>query len=295
MKVGTLFSGLGAPELAIEKLGIKYSIEFACDNDKSVKETYLANHKCKIFYDDITKIKKVPKVDLLIFGFPCQPFSLAGNGNGLEDERGKLVFKAINLIKNNKPKAFIAENVEGIVRRDNGSVLKYLLNRFQKIGYKVKYSVLNSLDFGVPQNRKRVWIVGLLKGDYNFPDTKSLFYPSLLSLLDKKVDRKFYATKDFLLKLKVAARISNYDKPYINCITQTIARNGSSSEYISYVSAVNKAIGQKRKPTPKECCRLFGFPESFTFPDDICITKRYSMIANSMVVPQIKEIIERIL
>ncbi len=293
MKVGTLFSGIGAPEFALKESKISHSIEFACDNDIFVKETYLQNHKCKYFYNNINDITNLPSVDLLVFGFPCQPFSFAGKRLGLKDERGKLILKALQIINKNKPKAFIAENVEGLITRDKGKTLRLLLSKIRRMGYKVKHSIINALDYGIPQNRKRLWIVGTLNKDFEFSKHKITHSP-LSSFLDKKVDNKYYATKSFLTKQKVIQRIKNYKKDYINCITQTICRNGSSSEYISYVAAVHNAVGQTRKPTVDECCRLFGFPENFTFPESVSITRQYAMLANSMVVPVIKTIIEKL-
>ena len=294
MKIGTLFSGIGAPEFALKSLKIPYSVEFACDNDPYVRQAYLKNHKCKKFYDDINDIKKVPKVDILVLGFPCQPYSSAGNQLGLKDPRGKLVLKALDIIKQSKPKTFIAENVAGLQTLDNGKTLKYIVNKMKKMGYFVKYKTMNSLDCGIPQNRNRLWIVGTKNKGFNF-STKKISYKPLSSFLDRKTDDKVYASKNFLKKQKVINRMRNYKNDFINCITQTISRNGSSSEYISYISAMNKAIGQKRKPTVNECRKLFGFPKEFVFPESICTTRRYNMFANSMVVPEVKNIMKQIM
>ena len=292
MKVGTLFSGLGSPEFALRSLSIPHTIEFACDNDPFVKETYMSNHKCQNFYDDVDALTGIPNVDLLVFGFPCQPFSFAGKGRGLADKRGTLVLKALDLIKQNKPKAFIAENVEGLVAMDNGRVLSQLLKRMRTMGYKVQHRVLNSLDFGIPQSRRRLWIVGTLNGSFDFPDNSQTDTPHLSQFLDRKVDDSVFATDAFLSKNKVSNRLRNYSNPYINCITQTICRNGSSSEYISYVAAVFNAIKQARKPTVDECRRLFGLPDDFIFPSSVCATRRYAMLANSMVVPVLSALIK---
>ncbi len=293
MKVGTLFSGIGCPELSLKELGIKHKIVFACDIDLHAKKTYLANHDCQYYYDDVTAMQP-PRVDLLMFGFPCQPFSLAGRGRGLSDSRGKIVLNAIDVLKKSKAKHFIAENVEGLLVRDKGKTLNFLLKKFKKLGFNTNYAVLNSLDFGVPQSRRRLWIVGTKTNknfDFHFHPKKC---PDLASVLDRRVDKKVYATKDFLRKEKVITRLQNYSHNYINCITQTICRNGSSSEYISYVAAVYNAIRQKRKPTVKECCRLFGMPSNFVFPDSVCTTRRYAMLANAMVVPVLSAIIGKL-
>jgi DNA-cytosine methyltransferase len=293
LRIGTLFSGIGAPEFALKALGIRHTIEYACDNDLWVKKTYLENHNPKIFYDDVTKINKPPLVDILIFGFPCQPFSLAGRRQGLEDVRGRLVLKALDVVKESKPRVFIAENVEGFIYQNDGKTLDMLLRMIKKMGYCVNYTTLNSLNFGIPQHRNRLWIVGS-RGECQLP-TGNIEYCSLTDLLDKKVSDNVFATKDFLAKPKVKRRLLTYCNDFINCITQTICRNGSSSEYIGYVAAVNKAIGQKRKPTVSECLRLFGFPDNFIFPESVCMTRRYAMLANSMVVPVVRAIIEGVL
>lgn len=292
--IGTFFSGIGAPEQAVHRLGIPHRIIYACDNDPYVKATYLHNYSCESFYDDITAITKLPRVDLLVFGFPCQPFSMAGKGKGVQDVRGKLVFKALDLIRQSRPRHIIAENVAGLVHRDGGKLLKKIENIFRKMGYNVKSIILDSLGFGVAQKRERVWIVATENNGFEFP-TPTSDHPPLASVLDRHTTENVYATRKFLSKEKVQKRLKNYNKDYINCITHTISRNGSSSEYISYVSAVNNAIGELRKPTVNECQRLFGFGEDFEFPEEICAGRRYNMFGNSMVVPVISAIINNLL
>ena len=298
--MGTLFSGIGAPEEALRELGIEHDVIFACDNDEHAKKTYLKNNQPKCFYDDINKIdlSEIEKVDLLVFGFPCQPFSFAGKGCGMDDFRGKLVIKAINILLKVKPKYFIAENVPGLKAQENGRTLKNLMKRMRNKGeYSVKYKTLDSKDFGVPQQRKRIIIVGTrndLDVDFKFPspiNSKTV----LKDVLDIGVGKRFYATRDFLKKEKVQKRLKGYDKDFINCITHTIARNGSSSEYISYVAAVNHAIGELRKPTPEECLKLHGFSDSFKFPHDVSVTARYNQVGNTMTVPVISEVINKLM
>lgn len=291
--IGTFFSGIGAPEQAVRHLGLPHNIAYACDNDPYVKSTYLHNYRCGMFYDDITTIRNLPTVDLLVFGFPCQPFSLAGKGLGLEDQRGQLVFHALNLIEKSHPRHIIAENVAGLVTRDGGKLLHDIESRFRKMGYNVKSSILDSLGFGLPQKRERVWIVATKDKHFTFP-TPSQHYPSLASFLDLGPSENVYATYSFLEKPKVQQRLSEYKKNYINCITHTISRNGSSGEYISYVAAVQHAIGETRKPTVNECRRLFGFGKDFEFPEQICMTRRYNMFGNSMAVPVLSAIISKI-
>lgn len=290
LKLGTLFSGIGAPEQALQSLGIKHQIALACDNDPFVKQTYLENYKCNEYYDDIQHINKLPKLDMLVFGFPCQPFSIAGKGLGLKDPRGKLLYNTLNLIETNPPEVVIAENVEGFKKMNGGKTLTDIEKWFSNIGYNVQSALLNALDFGIPHNRTRLFIVATKIGNFKFPSVKKGF-ESLKNFLSPVYDSNVYATEDFLKKEKVKLKLQSYKNDYINCITRTISRNGSSGEYISYVAAVNHAIGQTRKPTTDECRKLFGFNNNFKFPHTISNTRKYNMFANSMVVPVVREII----
>lgn len=299
IRVGTLFSGVGAPEIALRNLNIKHRVIFACENDKNAQLTYMENNKCETLYDNVLSFpKKVHAIDILVFGFPCQSFSYAGKMKGLNDSRGQLAIKAIDILGTVKPKFFIAENVVGLMSQDSGNTLDRLFNLMKEAGYNIKYKVLNSLDFGVPQHRRRLWFVGIRKGidsDFKFPEGKSRKRRPLNNFLDKTVDKKFFATPAFLSKEKVQLRLKNYDKDYIPCITHTIARNGSSSEYINYIAAVNYAINQTRKPTPEECARLHGFPENFRFPSGVYITHRYHQMGNTMTTPLIEDILKNLL
>lgn len=271
-KIATLFSGIGAPEQALKDMGLDHTVVFACDIDKEAQEAYLLNHKCKKMFGDINDISpdylndlKKENIDLLVFGPPCQPFSSAGKRKGFDDYRGNLFVKAIEILDAMQPKFFIAENVRGIMNQDDGCTFRKLIELMEKAGYSVGFRLLNSLDFGVPQYRQRIFIVGVRKDI----DRKVVFpkcikdSKKLSDILDGKVDRRFYATKKFLQKRKVKDKMMSYDKDFIHCLTNAVARNGSSSEFINYVAAVNYAIGEKRKPTPRECARLHGFPETF--------------------------------
>jgi DNA (cytosine-5)-methyltransferase 1 len=184
MKVGTFFSGVGSPEQALKNLNINHSIEFACDIDKYARQTYLKNFNCKNFYEDITNLNmnNLSYVDLLVFGFPCQAFSVAGKRKGFEDTRGTLFYDALRYLKVHKPRFFIAENVKGLLFHDSGKTFQiivdclaktvnyqYSIIPFDNLGYHIHYKVLNTKDFGIPQNRERIFIVGIRDdSDNNF-------------------------------------------------------------------------------------------------------------------------------
>jgi len=302
MRIGTLFSGIGAPETALKEMQVKHEVAFACDIDDRARRTYTHNHKAECLFSNICTIDALPSVDLLVFGFPCQPFSTAGHQRGLADDRGRLVLEAIRLLRQSQPRMFVAENVSHLVKLDDGKPFASILRRLRSAGYTVSWAVLNSLDFGVPQHRQRVWIVGrrqdLPPRPYTFPKSVAERQP-LAKLLDvlprNESGHRFFATEEFLAKPKVQKALANYQHDYTRCLTGAIARSGSSAEYISYVAAVNRAIGQLRKPTPRECLRLHGFPENFHFAPDSKATAQYYQAANTMTVPVVRAIFERLL
>ena len=215
--IGTDFSGIGAPEQALVKLGIKHQSKFACDVDKYAKKSYLANYKTENFYDDITKRNhnKAPYVDLYVAGFPCQAFSLAGKRKGLEDTRGTLFFDLLKYLKAKKPKYFILENVKGLLSSNGGRTFltildclakatngQYSLSNYQNaLNYYIYYKVLNTKDFGIPQNRERVFIVGFRdkKHSFKFPKPFKLEL-KLKDILQDNPDSKYNLSKNTILE-----------------------------------------------------------------------------------------------
>ena len=167
-----LFSGVGGFRIPLEKLGGKclaYS-----EIDKHAIEVYRQNFKTtdETFLDDITLVKTVQKSDLIVGGVPCQAWSVAGKKQGFDDPRGKLWEDTIRVVKKTKPKAFIFENVKGLYDPRNKASLKLIISEFRKCNYEVYHKVLNAYDFGLPQNRDRLFIVGIrkdIKSDFNFP------------------------------------------------------------------------------------------------------------------------------
>ncbi len=165
LKIATLFSGIGTPELALKLLNINYKIIFACEIDKFARQTYLANHNISknIFYQDVTNFDASiyrGKVDMLIAGSPCQPFSIIGKKKGFEDKRGRLFFDMLDRVKECQPTIFVFENVKGLVTHAKGKTFSIVLSELKKLGYKnVTWKVLNAVDYGAFQKRKRLFIV----------------------------------------------------------------------------------------------------------------------------------------
>jgi DNA (cytosine-5)-methyltransferase 1 len=218
LKVGTDFSGIGSPETALKRLNIPHENVFACDIDKYAKASYLELHDPGKFYDNITTRDhtKVERLDLYVAGFPCQAFSYAGKREGFADEtRGTLFFDVAEFIRTNKPTCFILENVRGLVSHDKGRTFQTITDILSNgggslngqvgldtidngLGYHVYYKILNSKDFGVPQNRERIFIVGFRNyREFSFPKEMPLD-KSLKDVLEDNVDEKFYLSKKMI-------------------------------------------------------------------------------------------------
>ena len=197
IKIGSLFSGIGAFEQALKILKLKTKIIFACDNDPFAKKSFLANYKIseKNWYDDVHDIKGSKyrdKIDLLVGGAPCQSFSMVGKRKGLNDDRGNLSLHFIKKVNEVKPKVFIFENVRALLSVDSGLAWKTIYNQFLKTGYDIKFDLLNAKNFGVPQNRERLFVIGFKKQtDFNFPRAITL-KKTLQDLLENKFEKKFY-------------------------------------------------------------------------------------------------------
>ena len=202
LTIGTDFSGIGAPEQALKKLGIEYKSVFACDIDKYAKQSFLANYNTDNWYDDITKRdhSNTPYCDLYVAGFPCQAFSVAGKREGFNDPRGTLFYDLLQYIKIQRPKYFILENVKGLVRHDKGNTFKTIMDSLESLNYTIYHKVLNTKDYGIPQNRERIFIVGFSDTHtFEWPETK--ITEPIEKFLDIRVDKTYYLTKDQINKI----------------------------------------------------------------------------------------------
>jgi DNA (cytosine-5)-methyltransferase 1 len=198
VRVGTLFSGIGAVEHALARLGVETEVVFAGDIDKFCKASYFSNYKItpSHWHDDVTlfNAKKYKyKIDLLVGGSPCQAFSMVGKRLGLEDARGTLFYDFARVVSECKPKVFIYENVKGLLSHDGGKTWNVIKGIFANLGYKIFYSLLNSKDYGVPQHRERIFVVGFRdkKVDFTFPEKIDL-ENSMQDFLEDFIDSKYY-------------------------------------------------------------------------------------------------------
>ena len=198
IKIGTMFSGIGAIEYAFKRLNLKTKIEFACDSDNFVKQSYFANYEIaeSNWYNDVQEIdgkKYKGKLDLLVGGSPCQSFSMVGKRKGFDDTRGTLFYEFARVIKESQPNVFIFENVKGLLSHDSGNTFETIKATFDELGYKYSYQVLNAKNFGMPQHRERIFVVGFKDKsvDFKFPEGISLEH-KMQDFLEDYTDSKYY-------------------------------------------------------------------------------------------------------
>lgn len=284
LSVVSLFSGIGGLDLGFIYSG--YNLIWANDFDKSAVKTYAANIDPNIIEGDITEIyKEIPQSDILLGGFPCQPFSMMGKQKGFNDERGTLFFTIQKIIElhSHKPKILVLENVKNLLTHDHGKTFAKMKKILEQLGYIVHAKVLNTKDFGLPQVRRRVFMVCFLKsvfGDkafkYQYPKGQVL-KQSVFDLLDKNVESKYFISKKFLPTI-LADGSENYhskseiDLPIAHPLTATMHKMHRASQDNYYHDLKNRKkfqedpkrpISDVRRLTPNECRKLQGFPNDW--------------------------------
>lgn len=300
-----LFAGVGGIRLAFENAGFKTA--FANDFAKSCKNTYDLNFKeTPLFVEDINKldISKLPEFDILLGGFPCQPFSIAGYRQGFKDEkdRGNLFFRIADIIKERKPTAIMLENVKNLKGHDKGNTFRVIKETLENLGYTIKTEVLNGMTHGnIPQNRERIFVVGFLdksKADaFKFPEQIKLTKSFKDFIKEEAKDKYYYNDKPLYEKLKndVTSEDAVYQwrrkyvrvnkKGVVPTLTANMGRGGHNVPIIKNGKGI-------RKLTPKECFMLQGFPENYKLPADLPDTELYHQAGNSVVVPVVQRIAE---
>jgi DNA (cytosine-5)-methyltransferase 1 len=217
IRLATMFSGIGSIEHALKRLNLNEEIIFACDNDKYVKESYFANYEISEdrWYNDVKSIngtKYKDKIDLLVGGSPCQSFSMVGKRKGFEDTRGTLFYEFARVIKESQPKVFIFENVKGLVNHDKGNTFEVIKETFKELGYNFKYQLLNSKNFGIPQHRERIFVIGFKDNSVNFefPESIPLEY-KMQDFLEDFIESKYYLKEK---GIKFVTSTKNRNKRY---------------------------------------------------------------------------------
>lgn len=289
LRVGTDCSGIEAPIIALKQLKIPFSHEFSSEIDKHCIESIKANYKPKKIFGDMKKrkVKDIPDIDLYICGFPCQPFSMAGERKGTEDTRGTIFYECLKVIKNKKPNYFILENVKGLITIDEGNTFKEILQSLKELKiYNVEWKILNTKDYGIPQNRERVFIVGIkksLKKEFHWPRKKKL--ESLKKYVDWKDTRKDELTENYKRHLEIVNpdsyfidfSFSKYKYPFADRYSPCL---------ITSITYFNKKL--MRKANIYEYLKLQGFPISFK--QVVSDNQLKKQIGNSMSVNVLKEL-----
>jgi DNA (cytosine-5)-methyltransferase 1 len=301
MKTIDLFAGCGGFRLGMESAG--FSTVFANDIDPRSQRTYEVNtpdihFECKSLVD--IDPNDLPDFDCLTGGFPCQPFSMAGKGLGFEDTRGTLFFNIAEILRVKRPQMFLLENVKQLYHHDSGRTFKRILEVLQDdLGYSVHYQVLNTLDYGLPQNRQRVFIVGFRdQTDFRFPEPVTRRLSMKEDILEQIVDEKYYYNPDHKHYKVIAAGVTNPDKIYQWrwSYVRENKKDVCPTLLASYMQPTLIKQGNRiRGITPTEGLRLQGFPEEFRFPEEFTDRDKWHQIGNSVSVPVISKIAEQMM
>ncbi len=293
-----LFAGIGGIRLGFEHAGGQ--CVFSSEWDEQAAKTYEANfdeHPA----GDITKIdsKDIPDFDILLAGFPCQPFSIIGDKEGFNHEtQGTLFFDIERILRDKRPKAFMLENVRNLTVHDGGKTFKIIISHLEALGYKVYTRILNALDFGVPQKRERIIICGFLDDvDFQFPHPVSEHKKSSLSDIlesESNLDASLWV-RDDIKRSRFERMKTKLEQPYITheniggSVTphhfSCALRSGASANYI--------LINNERRPSAREMLRLQGFPDTFKIVVSYSSIKKQA--GNSVAVPVIKAVAEEMI
>lgn len=356
LKVATIFSGIGAPEFALKRLGIPHEIVFACDNGEidllksdaeiyddlqnidsleerkeyvrslipprrlnAVKKSYLANYEMDEahYYHNVRFLdgrEYRDQVDLFVGGSPCQSFTLLGYQKGLEEARGTLFYEFARLVDEIQPKVFIYENVQGLVKHDQGRTWEVVQRVFDSLGYKTHAQVLDAANYGLPQKRRRIFVIGFKNGGegFEFPKEKPLNFTMQSFLLENAADGNVNAVGEEIVitpggqEVPQKYFLSDRILPGIMCegtggfsmkpeIDLPIARPLMSTMHKMHRAGEDNYVttnGRIRRLAPRECLRLMGFTDDFRI--EVADTPMYKQAGNSVAVDVLMGLLKEI-
>lgn len=307
--IASFFAGVGGIELGFEQTG-EFRAVYANEFDKKAQVTYRTNFpNTSLDERDIHEVEadEIPEVDIITGGFPCQAFSIAGYRKGFEDERGDLFFELLRMIKEKQPKAIFIENVKNMVTHDHGNTFKVIRESLVANGYYIKWSVLNSKDYGnIPQNRERIYIVGFdnkaAYDTFEFPEAIELS-TTLQDIIDyaSEKDEKYYyreGKQPFYDKLE--EEVDSYESVYQwrrqyvrenkSGVVPTLTANMGTGGHNVPIIYTDSGI---RKLTPRETFNAQGYPANYELPE-LAVSHLYKQAGNSVVVPVIRRIADKI-
>ncbi|HLC63113.1 MAG TPA: DNA (cytosine-5-)-methyltransferase [Candidatus Nanoarchaeia archaeon] len=306
-RTADFFAGVGGVRLGFEEQG--FTTIFANDQDKNCKLTYDLNFEsAKLNNEDINKIDipELPDFDVLLAGFPCQAFSIAGYRGGFKDEKvgGNLFFRIAEILKVKKPKAIFLENVKNLKNHDQGRTFLVIERILKNLGYHIKSEVLNSMTYGnIPQNRERIFIVGFLDEDktnnFSFPKPIPLTNSFRDYVKNEAEDKYYYNDKPLYARIKQDINsehtVYQWRRKYVRVnkkgVVPTLTANMGRGGHNVPIIKNHKGI---RKLTPRECFLLQGFPKRFILPKELPDSELYHQAGNSVTVPVVARIAENI-
>lgn len=312
MKCASFFAGVGGIDLGFEQAG--FTTVYANEIDKFAVETLKQNFDFAIDHRDIHNVKtdEIPDFDIMLAGFPCQAFSVAGYRQGFEDEkgRGNLFFELERIFAVKKPAVIFLENVKNLVSHDKGNTFKVILQTLANHGYHVKYQVLNASDYGnIPQNRERIYMVCFLdkqayeKFEFPQPIDRQTTIADMLEP-EHHIDKNFYYTTKTPFFGQLTQTIDNantlyqWRRQYVrenkNQLCPTLTANMGTGGHNVPLLNVQGLPTTIRKLTPRECFNFQGFPKDFCLPKTTSNANLYKQAGNSVVVPVIARIAEQI-
>ena len=310
LKCASFFAGVGGIDLGFENTNA-FEVIYANEIDEYAVKTYEANFNIKVDNRDIYEVKadEIPDFDVMLAGFPCQAFSVAGYREGFDDRkgRGELFFELERIFVAKKPSIIFLENVKNLVGHDNGNTFKVILECLRREGYSVEYKVLNAMTYGnIPQTRERIYIVAFrdeeMFGKFKFPQPIELT-KTLKDVIDfdVKQEDKYYYTKEkcgfydtLVEEMHSMDTVYQWRRVYVRenksnvCPTLT-ANMGTGGHNVPLVLTKTGI----RKLTPRECFNVQGYPKDYILPD-LANTRLYKQAGNSVVVPVIQRIAEEI-
>ncbi len=287
-----LFCGIGGFHIAADQLGMR--CVFACDIDAEARRAYRHNFGIEPA-GDITEIPpaSVPDHDILLAGFPCQPFSIIGDMRGFDDDRGNLVFNVAEIIDAKRPAAFVLENVRQLSTHNRGRTMRAIISELSELDYRADWKVLNALDFGLPQKRERTIIVGFRDQavPFEWPEPAGDYLP-LSEVLEKDVPATYMASETIRRK-----RLAKHESPYELSIWHENKGGNVSSHPFSCALRAGASynyllVNGERRLTPREMLRLQGFPAWFELPGKYQQIRKQT--GNAVPVPVVQAVLEKV-
>ncbi|MEL0100527.1 MAG: DNA cytosine methyltransferase [Euryarchaeota archaeon] len=304
-RCASFFAGVGGIDLGFEQAG--FDVVYANEICEKASLTYKQNHTIPLDTRDIRNVKseEIPDFDVMLAGFPCQAFSVAGYRQGFDDEkgRGNLYFELERIMRDKKPSVVFLENVKNLLGHDGGRTFSVIRQSMESMGYKIHHKVMNAIQYGdIPQIRERIYIVGFLDSKvsdkFRFPEKVDL-QTTIAAVVDfeNPVEDKYYYTESCIFYDKLAESITRSDTMYqwrrhyvrenkSNACPTLTANMGTGGHNVPLILTPHGI----RKLTPKECFMLQGFDKSFSLPEKVANCHLYKQAGNSVVVPVVKRI-----